>query len=147
MTFQVETVESWWADAQPLIYNHWQELGLDTDLEGNIDVAKLVALEKAGLWITMTARDEGKLVGYVVALFSPHLHYSTSGPMMIVDMYYIKPEYRRGNGVKLLKFMEAVASHKKAIKIYLSCKVHKDHSKLFTLLGYRLSDFAFTKRI
>jgi len=49
--------------------------------------------------------------------------------------------------LQLLKFMEMFAREKKAIKIYLSCKVHKDHSRLFNALGYRLSDYAFTKRI
>ena len=32
MTFQIESAEHWFKDAIPLIYNHWQELGLDTDL-------------------------------------------------------------------------------------------------------------------
>lgn len=147
MTFQLESVEKWFGDAIPLIYNHWQELGLDTDLKGDVDVERLMILEQAGAWLTMTARDDGKLVGYIAALFSPHLHYRSSGPMMIVDMYYIKPEYRNGTGAQLLAFMEATARDKKAIKIYLSCKVHKDHTKLFQLLGYKLTDYAFTKRI
>jgi len=147
ISFQRETVDSWWNDAQPLIFDHWQELGLDTDLKGDIAIDKLRILEANGLWLTMTARDEGKLVGYVVGLFSPHLHYQSSGPMMIVDMYYTKPEYRKGVGAKMLAFMEQTARELNAIKIYLSCKVHRDHTKLFMLLGYKLSDFAFTKRI
>lgn len=147
ITFQVETVDSWWADAPPLIYDHWQELGLDTDLKGDIAVDKLRVLEASGSWVTITARDEGKLVGYIVAVLHPHLHYQSSGPMFIVDMYYIKPEYRKGYGAKMLAFMQQTAKAKGAIKIYLSCKVHKDHTKLFTLMGYRLSDYAFTRRI
>ena len=62
-------------------------------------------------------------------------------------MYYIKPEYRKGAGLRLLKFMEVKAREAGAIKIYLSCKVHLDHSALFRMLGYRNSDYTFTKRI
>ena len=148
MTFQEETVDKWWADAKPLIYDHWQELGLDTDLKGDIAVDLLRQLEKAGKWVTLTVRtDAGELAGYAVALLNQHLHYFSSGPMFLVDMYYIRPQYRRGTGLQMLKFMEEVARRYGAIKIYLSCKVHKDHTKLFTALGYRLSDYAFTKRI
>jgi GNAT superfamily N-acetyltransferase len=147
ITFQLETIDQWRTDAAPLLYDHWQELGLDTDLKNDINFDHLRKLEAAGMWLTMTARDGDKLVGYVAALFSKHLHYTSSGQMLIVDMYYVAPEYRRGTGVKLLAFMEATARAKNAIKIYLSCKVHRDHSKLFVRMGYRLSDYAFTKRI
>ena len=41
MTVQVETVDQWWADAPSLVYDHWQELGLDTDLKGEIDIDKI----------------------------------------------------------------------------------------------------------
>lgn len=146
-TFQTESVEQFVIEATPLIYEHWQELGLDLDLRGDPDFDKMAILEKAGLWYVLTARHEGKLVGYLWALVSPHLHYRNSGLMLIVDAYYVKPEYRRGTGIGLLKFMETFANQKQAIKIYLTCKVHKDQTKLFTALGYRLSDYAFIKRI
>lgn len=147
LTFQIESIESWYADAVPLIYNHWQELGLDTDLKGDINIVALKQLESAGIASVITVRDEGKMAGYLLAIHTPHLHYQSSPPMYIVDMYYIAPEYRKGAGVKLFKFMEARAKKLGCIKMYLSCKVHKDHSKLFEALGYKLSDYAFTKRI
>lgn len=147
LSFQLESVEKWALEAQPLYIQHWKELGLDQDLEIAPDISKMKAIEALGMWKVVTARFEGRLVGYVLAVFSPHLHYSTSAPMFIVDAYYIMPEFRTGNGAKLLKFAESVARSLGAIKIYLSCKVHEDHSALFTLLGYRLSDYAFIKRI
>lgn len=132
---------------KPLLYDHWQELGLDIDLKGDPNFEQMEQLEKAGLWHILTARDGGKLIGYLWALLSPHLHYKSSKPMLIVDAYYVVPEYRRGTGLRLLKFMELFAKEKQAIKIYLTCKAHKDQTKLFEAMGYRLSDYAFTKRI
>lgn len=147
LTFQTESTVAFEKDVRPLLYDHWQELGLDLDLKGDPNFEKMHMLEEMHMWHNLTVRDEGKLVGYLWALITPHLHYKSSKPMLIVDAYYVKPKYRKGAGLKLLKFMEAFAKEKDTIKIYLTCKVHKDHSKLFTALGYRLSDYAFTKRI
>jgi Acetyltransferase (GNAT) family len=145
--FQIEPVEQWAADSKDLVYAHWQELGLDLDLEIAPDIEKMKILESLGMFTVITARDEGKLVGYLLAVVSTHLHYRTSPPMFIVDAYYISLEYRNGTGAKLFRFAEVIAKQLGTIKIYLSCKVHKDHSKFFKVLGYKLSDYAFIKRI
>lgn len=147
MQFQVEAVAQWAADAPDLYCKHWQELGLDLDLKIDPDIEKMTILEKAGAFTVVTAREDGRLVGYLLAVVSTHLHYRSSPKMFIVDAYYILPEFRNGTGVRMFRFAEKLAHSLGAIKIYLSCKVHKDHSKLFTALGYRLSDYAFIKRI
>lgn len=148
LSFQVECVNKWAADAVPaMVEAHWRELGLDLDLEIKPDLEAMRTLESIGRWKICTARADGRLVGYVLAVVAPHLHYSSSPKMFIVDAYYLAPEYRNGAGAKLLKFAEATARSLGAIKVYLSCKVHQDHSKLFQALGYRLSDYAFIKRL
>jgi hypothetical protein len=147
VTFQIEPVEKWSVESRDLTLDHWHELGLDLDLEAAIDFSKMKAMEDVGMFKIITVRDEGVMVGYLLAVVSPHLHYSTSAPMFIVDMYYIAPAYRNGTGVKLIRFAESLAKELGTIKIYLSCKVHRDHTKLFQALGYKLSDYAFIKRI
>lgn len=147
LSLQIETVSKWANEAMPLVFKHWQELGLDLDLKIDPDVQKMQLLEDAGLWSVITVRDREKMVGYVLAIISTHLHYKSSSPMLIVDAYYVLPEYRRGAGVRLFKYMEELAKSRGCIKIYLSCKVHRDHSKIFQGLGYKLSDYAFIKRI
>lgn len=146
LKIQVEDIESWYKEAKPLIYNHWQELGLDTDLKGDVNIEALCMLEKTGIASVLVVREDDKMAGYLLAIHTPHLHYKSSPPMYIVDMYYIAPEYRKGAGVMLFKFAEDYAKKLGCIKMYLSCKVHKDHSRLFEALGFTLSDFAFTKR-
>jgi hypothetical protein len=146
-TFQVEPVDKWAPESKELVYAHWQELGLDLDLEIAPDFEKMKILEGMGMFKVITVREDGRLVGYLLAVVNTHLHYRNSPPVLIVDAYYISPECRSGTGVKLVRFTETLAKELGTIKVYFSCKVHKDHSKLFTALGYRLSDFAFTKRI
>jgi len=145
--FQVESVETWARESKDLVYAHWQELGLDLDLEIAPDVEKMKILEGMGMFKVVTVRDEGRLVGYLLAVVNTHLHYKNSAQMLIVDAYYVSPECRSGTGVKLIRFTESLAKELGAIKIYFSCKVHCDHSALFKALGYRLSDYAFTKRV
>lgn len=146
-TFQLKSVEKWGAECMPLVTAHWQELGLDLDLEIAPQFAKMKMLKDLGCFKCITARENGKLVGYLLAVFSVHLHYGKSPPMFIVDAYYVAPEARNGTGAKLIRFSESVARTLGAIKIYLSCKVHQDHSKLFLALGYKLSDYAFIRRL
>lgn len=146
-SFQIETVEEWASESKELVRAHWQELGLDLDLEIAPDHAKMRAMEELGMFKVLTVREGEKLVGYLLAVVAPHLHYRTSPRMFIVDAYYIAPESRNGNGVKLIRFAETVAKELGTIKIYLTCKIHRDHSKLFQALGYKLSDYAFVKRI
>jgi hypothetical protein len=145
--FQVEPVEDWASESKELVYAHWQELGLDLDLEIAPDFGKMKQLEDMGMFKVVTVREDGRMVGYLLAVVNNHLHYRNSPLMLIVDAYYVSPECRSGTGVKLVRFTEELAHRLGAIKIYFSCKVHKDHSRLFAALGYRLSDFAFTKRI
>ena len=145
-TFQVESVEKWAAESKDLVYAHWQELGLDLDLEIAPDFDKMRQLEHLGMFKVITVREDGRLVGYLLAVTTTHLHYRTSAKMLIVDAYYVAPECRSGTGVKLVRFTGKLAHEIGAIKIYFSCKVHRDHSQLFLKMGYRLSDFAFTKR-
>jgi hypothetical protein len=146
-TLQVESVEDWASESKDLVYAHWQELGLDLDLEIAPDFENMKILESLGMFKVVTVREDGRMVGYLLAVVNKHLHYRNSPKMLIVDAYFIAPECRSGTGVKLVRFTEGLAKQLGAIKIYFSCKVHRDHSKLFTALGYRLSDFAFTRRI
>lgn len=147
VSIQIETVESWFKDATPLIYDHWQELGMDTDLKGDVNTDALSKLEAAGSCTVITVRDGDAIVGYLMAIHYPHLHYQSSPPVFVVDMHYVKPAYRAINGVRLFKFAENYAKKIGCIKIYLSCKVHQDHSEFFRALGYRPSDYVFIKRI
>jgi N-acetylglutamate synthase-like GNAT family acetyltransferase len=146
-TFQVESVEAWEREATDLIHAHWQELGMDLDLEIAPDFEKMKVLEDNGLFKVITVREDGRMVGYLLAIISPHLHYRTSPKMLIVDAYFVSKESRSGTGVKLIRYMEHLAKDKGCIKVYLSCKLHLDHSKLFVAMGYTPSDVAFIKRL
>lgn len=97
-------------------------------------------LHVLGVW------DNDRMVGYYIAFLMPHPHYASSGVMAITDVYYLLPEYRRGEwGIALFTEAERTLREKGVVKAYISCKVHQDHTKLFELLGWRKSDYSFIK--
>lgn len=148
LTFQVESLAEWLLDLPPLIQPHFEELTLDKDFcKPELDIEKARNAEKSGVLLIVTARNEGELVGYWIGLLMTHLHYKSAGLMCYTDMYFLLPEFRKGGaGTRFLTFVENTLRERGVVKAYISCKVHQDHSALFKGLGWRPSDYLFTKR-
>jgi hypothetical protein len=148
VTFQEEHWSEFCVDAQHLFPLHWKELALNQEvipLEPDHDLYN--AIDRSGQLMILTARDgAGKLLGYNVYFVRTHMHYM-SCKVAMTDMYFVLPEHRSGVGVKL--FIEAEKRLKaRGVRLAItSCKVHEDHEKLFTKLGWKFSDKTFVKYI
>lgn len=150
LTFQVESFDSWMRDVEPLIYPHWKELTLDKDICDDPwpDEAKFRQAEKEGTLLIVTARDDGKLAGYWVGALLPHLHYRNCGLMLHTDMYFLDQRYRvAANGIRLLQEVQRIGKGRGAVKFYISCKAHEDHTRIFEAMGMRKTDYVFTRRL
>lgn len=93
----------------PLFEMHYHETGLYRQLGNRLapvpDVARYAMAERHGVLLVLTARDNGKLIGYYIGAIHPAPHYADtlSG---FTDLPYVRPEYRhRGIGIRL--FIEA----------------------------------------
>ena len=54
----------------------------------------------------ITCRAEGNLIGYVLFIVQPHLHYMTC-KTAFEDLYFVKKEFRRGRiGIKLFQYAD-----------------------------------------
>lgn len=105
-------------------------------------------VEKLGRLLIVTVREEGQIVGYWVGALLPHLHYKDCGLMCYTDMYFLAPSARKGNvGIRMLALAEEEAKKRGATKFYISCKVHQNHTELLERIGFKKSDFMFTKRL
>lgn len=146
--FAIETMDEVLDDMAPLWDLHWEEIALDRQkVPLNPDIDTFRTLEDAGLLLIVTARDEGKLIGYHVTIVRPHLHYkhSLTG---YADMYFMHPHYRQGmTGVRLFKFVEQVLRDMGVDRIYQGTKLHKDMGRLFERLGYKETERLFVKWI
>lgn len=151
VTYQTEK----WADAlpemEPILVQHWREIALGHDkVPLDIGRDKYQALCDAGSLHVATARDDGKMVGYHVAIVSGHLHYMST-LHGITDVYFLLPEYRQGRtGIRLFQFVEKEMRRMGVKKLFTGCKLHTaggKSGKLFEYLGFTKTEELFTKWI
>ena len=73
VTIQQETFETIWSDGQALFAEHAAEVGGRDGVILNPNVALMENLERKGAVQIITARADGRLVGYLATLISPSL--------------------------------------------------------------------------
>jgi hypothetical protein len=146
LTFSIERWPEFWRDCQHILPIHWKEMALNQDtIALDVDADRFKVIDDQGLLHILTARADGWMVGYYIAIVMPHLHYKNSGNMAFTDMYYLLKPFRNGNGVKLFAEAERTLRERGVTKAYISCKVHSDHTELFEKLGWTMSDKSFVK--
>ena len=130
---------------EPMFPAHYEELCVTKEfpLEPDYDAYRRIA--EAGQLVCIVVMDDQEVVGYIVFIVQPHLHYK-SCLTAFEDIYYLKPEYRKGRtGIRMFKFAEEVLKSVKVNRIIMHTKIHMDNSRLFEYLGYKNSDKLFTK--
>ncbi len=139
-----EVIEEW----RVLAVEHWNEIALNKDrIKLNPNWAAYEQTDKEGRWFCVTARDGTKLVGYFIGFVMPHLHYVDS-MTLFYDIFYLKPEYRKGRaGILLFKKVEEEAKLRGVEKIYVSTKLSHDMGKLFDYLDYTPIERVYSKMI
>lgn len=145
--FAVEKYRAIWEEGEKGLFNkHWEDLAIDKVIPWDLNHKLYEQMESSGMLHCVTARNNGKIVGYHVGILGPHLHYRTAGMMCYEDMYYLLPEFRAGGtGARFFMFIETALREIGITKWFVSCKKHQDHSQLFVGLGFRLQDLGFTK--
>lgn len=146
-TLQVETWKAIDQEIEAVAAFHWQELALDKLLfHRDLDHARYLKLDEMGMLQVVTARHEGKLVGYIINFVMTHMHYMSSGLTSVADMYFLLREHRTGGlGVKMFLEMERDLKTRGVIRAHISCKKHENHTKLFEGMGWTLTDLTFSK--
>jgi hypothetical protein len=142
--------ESWKAidqEIETISPLHWKELALDQLLfTPDLDHERYLKMDELGMMHVVTARDDHKLVGYIICFVMPHFHYKSSGLTALADMYYLLHEYRKGGlGARMFMEMERGLKARNVIRAHMSCKVHDDHQVLFEKMGWTFTDKTFSK--
>ena len=149
LQYAVETWAQYRPDAEPLWRDHWQEIALDQDTIPLVcDHARYAELDAQGHLHIVTARDDGRLVGYMLGVLLPgHLHYATT-PHYHMDVLYLQPGWRKGlAGYRLLQAVERTVQARVGglVKLVLGTKNHYDLGVLYTRLGYTEIERHFAK--
>lgn len=141
-----------YAELLPLFHLHWLELGPFRDrmpLAPNLQI--YAYLESAGELVTLTARQDRKLVGYLIAKTGPGLHYSQT-MQAITDIPYVHPSVRgRGIGVRLFKAAEVEFRRRGVGPWFAGSKInsplHPSMDKLLRWIGMMPQDVQYSKWI
>jgi len=89
----------------PLLRANWRESSsYEEGIEADPDFERYRKLDAAGMCLCITAREEGRLVGYVVYVVTHSTHHKTI-MCGIGDAAYTDPQHR-GVGNQLLKIAE-----------------------------------------
>lgn len=145
ITYAEEDPTVFFSELAPLIPAHYEELCVTKDFPVEPDFVAYDRLNKAGMLKAITCRSDGELIGYIIFVVQPHLHYM-SCITAFEDLYYVKKEYRKGRtGIKLFQFSELVLKGAGVKRIIMHTKIHLDNSRLFEYLGYKNTDKLFTK--
>jgi hypothetical protein len=148
VVFAVEPYQQVLPELKELIGLHWKEIALNQDkIKLAPDYDGYAAMCGKGILHIITARHEEKLVGYFVSLVGKHLHYAND-VMGIGDIFFLKPEYRKGmTGVNLLRVFEAEMRKLGVRKIIAGTKLHHNLTRVFEHLGWKETDRMFAKWI
>ena len=113
--------------------------------EPNVDHWQFIALDEANSLQLVTAREDGKLVGFHISSIQKDIFYQhiTTGYVLC---YYLLPEYRgNGNGTKMFVYADESFKKRGVERIFMSRKIYIDNEKLFENLGYRQLEAGYTK--
>jgi predicted acetyltransferase len=134
-------------EMQKLYPLHYDELSVtkEVPLEPDYDAYRRMA--DAGMLRCIICRVDEEVIGYIIFIIQPHLHYK-SCMSAFEDVYFIKKEYRKGRvGIKLFQYAEKVLKHIGVKRVSMHTKVHADNSRLFEYLNYKWTDKTFTKML
>jgi hypothetical protein len=155
MRFAVEPFVDVWAEAQPLTQPHWDEIAKNKGLLTlNPDIEKYELLDRSGNLLLITARADGKFVGYFLWIVAAHPHYRhvlTAEE----DLHFLAPEYRsggihgegRGYGYQLLEAARDAAFEAGARLLTMREKVGHEHPALMEGLGFKPTDIVYTRAV
>ena len=136
--FQTEPIDGLLADGlEELVWAHWQETETDRDaIPLAVDWDYYRALEKAGGYVSVSARAGRELVGYN-AFFLNKLAKYRHTLMAINDVMYLTPEARTGwNGVNLIRTSHGILRDAGARRIIYAINNNARLARLLAALGY-----------
>lgn len=145
VTYALEPWDAYYRDCQALWPEHYAEIAVQKDrMPMRPDVEAYQALERAGMLQIVVAREDGRMIGYVLSVIRAHLHYADV-LCGFEDAYFLTKAHRKGFvGVKLLR--EAVEQMRRAgvRKAFFMTKVAHDAGAIFERMGFTRSDIVYS---
>lgn len=148
MIFAHEPFETAIEEMMPLLHEHHNEIEIDNVfLDLDVDKARYIELCNAGFLKTFTVRSAfGHLIGYAVFFIQHNLHYKASLHATI-DVIYLKPEYRGGNGSKFIAWCDEELKKMGVQVVIHAVSLKYDFSSMLERMGYKWVDKIYARRL
>lgn len=137
------------AELWPLFEDHREELTTNKALMTLApDMPRYIACEQAGALFVLTARDEGRLVGYSVNFIGQHLHYSALR-YANNDLLFLAKTHRKGTlGLRLIRETEREAKARGARLMVWHAKSDSALHQMFDQMApYRVQDIMYSRTL
>lgn len=147
LTYAVEDFLCVLPELEPHFKNHYAAVGLHQDVIAlDVDYDYYRALERSGVLLTITARDDAGVVqGYMLWLVKTHPRYQQS-LTGTADVFWLAKPYRKGlNGLKMFRFAEQVLRTLGVQRVYAGTKRSLNVGALYRRLGYTHHEDLYVK--
>lgn len=130
-----------------LIQKHYEEIARYHDIELDPDHDMYLALCKAGILKTFTARDikSDELIGYAVFFVRKNMHYKGS-LQAVQDIIYID-KTRRGFGERFILWCDEQLKKQDVQVVYHHVKTKHNFGPMLERHGYELIDLIYGRRL
>ena len=136
------------SDVHELFHSHWKEIATNKDmLVLNPDYSRYRKLIERDMLVVISARDGGKIIGYIIIMVDNHAHYKTV-KVSLEDIHFIDPKYRhQGIGRGMILAAEEVLRKRGVQLATMRVKLHSDHGPLLQELGYSPLETIYAKEL
>lgn len=123
LRYQEERVADIWDELYPLAHAHHASTQNYKRHEPFLPKReRYVHYNECGFFRLLTARDHGKLVGYLGVYLTDSMH--SQAPILTEDTFYLDPEHRGGrNALRFIQFMEAYFQQAVPVELLFSCEL------------------------
>lgn len=135
--FSLERIETIAHEIKPLHQAHWKETEAHRHaFTFNPDYPTFIRYERAGRYVLLTVRLDGRLVGNCAMYLDRSTH--THTVIATEDTLYLLPEARKGQVARrFVAYIERVMRQLGAREIHITVKTVNKAARFFQMLGYR----------
>jgi GNAT superfamily N-acetyltransferase len=149
LVFSIEPIATCWPDFLDLAKIHWQGTTSYRRHEPfDLSLARYQACNESGFLQFCTARDQSRLVGYLIFYVTTSMHSQLS--LAVEDTFFLHPDYRKGrNALRFLQYVERLCREWGISEMMCSCEVDNASGikGLLTLLDYREVVVQYSKKL
>ena len=145
ITYQLEPLSASIIEMLRMSKEHWEFAGSRTDIRKlNIDVDVYLTAARMGRLVIGTARDRGRLIGYLMMAIRNDIH-ATETMVAESAFYYVEERPIRGLILRRIIGLVLTELKRREIKfIKFHTRVHKSIGPMLELMGFRPDTVVYT---